>query len=232
MKKIQYRYKSNGKATKLEKLYTSYFFEEITHFDTFGKWYNYAISRNLLEKAFEIQKELVLCDSKIGDILNNTDSVQESVNKVARSVIKGNQVIHGLAKTFDNISLYIALSIIGTGVVFLFGVIIGIKLEPIYLFGIPICLFISDLLVRIFRQKSSEDEYLFVKMSALSKQGRWFFLVLTILQTAIAATIVFVISGVFSNDENRNFVFWILALLLGSLTIQIIRSIKSSKSEH
>lgn len=178
MKKVQYCYKDNSKAAKLEKLYTSYFFEEITHFDMLGKWYNYAISRNLLEKAFEIQKQLALCDSKIGDILNDTASIQGSVNKATKSVIKGNQVIHGLAKTFDDISLYVALAIIGTGVVFLFGVLVSIKLEPIYLFGIPISIFLSDLLVRVFRQKSSEDKYLFEKISTPSKQNWWFVLVL------------------------------------------------------
>lgn len=230
MKKVQYRYKNNSKATKLEKLYTSYFFEEITHFDMLGKWYNYAIGRNLLEKAFEIQKELALCDSKIGNILNDTTSIKESVNKATNSAIKGNQILHGLAKTFDSISLYIALAIIGTGVVFLFGIFVSIKLEPIYLVGTPICLFLSDLLVRVFRQKSDEAKYFLKKIDAPSKQSWWFVLVLTILQSIIASTIVFVISGVFSNNENRNLGFWILALLLGSLAIQIIRSIKLSKA--
>ena len=76
------------------------------------------------------------------------------MNTATQSVIKGNQILHGFSKAFDNISLYAALAIIGTGVVFLFGVLVGIKLDPIYLVGTPICLFLSDLFVRGFRQKT------------------------------------------------------------------------------
>ncbi|MEZ3436600.1 MAG: hypothetical protein K1W34_18725 [Lachnospiraceae bacterium] len=223
MKKLQERYKNNDKAEELENLYTGFFYEEMAHFDMLGKWYNYTINRTLLEKAFEIQKELAVCDRKIGNILNDTASIQESVNTATQSVIKGNQILHGFSKAFDNISLYAALAIIGTGVVFLFGVLVGIKLDPIYLVGTPICLFLSDLFVRGFRQKDDEA------ICTASKQSWWFVLMLTILQTIIATTIVFVISGVFSNNDSRNFCFWILSLLLGSLTIQIIRNIKLSK---
>lgn len=232
MKMVQYRYKDNSKVAKLEKMYTGYFFEEMAHFDILGRWYSYAISRNISEKVDKIQKELALYNSKIGFLLNDTASIQESVNKATQTITKGNQVINEVAKTFDNISLYIALAIIGTGVVFLFGILVGIKLEAIYLFGIPICLFLSDLLVRVFRKKSNDDKYFLKKISTLSKHRRWFVLVLTLLQTIIASTTVFVISQVFSNDKSENFVFWILALFLGSLSIQIIRSIKALKSEH
>lgn len=231
MKKIQYRYKNDSKVAKLEEIYTGYFFEEMAHFDTLGRWYSYAISRNMSGKIDEIQKEFELFDSKINHLLNDTDSIQGSVNKATQAIAKGNQVMNGIAKTFDNILLYVALAIIGTGVVFLFEILAGIKLEPIYLFGIPICLFLSDLLVRVFRKKSNDDKYFQKRINTLLKYRCWF-LILTLLQTTIASTIVFVISEVFSNSESGNFVSWIPALFLGSLSIQTIRNIKSLKSEY
>lgn len=232
MKKVQYHYKNNSKVAKLEEIYTGYFFEEMAHFDILGRWYNYAIGRNLAEKIDKIQQEIAFCNSKISYLLNDTASIQESVSKATKAIAKENLVIRGVAKTFDSISLYAALAIIGTGVVFLFGILVGIKLEPICLFGIPICLFLSDLLVRVFRKKSSDDKYFLEGINTLSKHRRWFVLILTLLQTIIASTSVFVISEVFSNNENGNFRFWIHALFLGSLSIQIIRSIKSLKSEY
>lgn len=230
MKVVQNEYEHNRKAAELEKMYTGFFFEEMAHFEELGRWYDYAISRNLVEKAEKIQEELALCNDKIDCLLNSTSSIQTSVSETTKSISEENHMIQEIMRIFDNVLCYVALAIVGTGVVFLFGVLVGMKLETMYLFGIPICLLLSDVLVvRVFRKKSSDNKYFPRRVASFLRHGFLFVLIPTFLQTIIASTLVFVVSEVFSDIKDGNFAFWILALFLGTLTIQIVRSIKILK---
>ena len=232
MQAIQHHYQSNSKAVELENVYTGYFFEEMAHFELLRSWYTFAINRGLAEKLDKIQEILEQSDSKISGLLNDTTNIKESVNKVNSSIAKNTQIIQEVIKIFDNVLLYLALAIIGTGIVFLVGILLHIKLEPIYLLGIPLCLLISELLVHTFEERNNANRRFFehTKMHLLHKQS--FLLILTILQTIIASTIIFIVSEMFSEDKNGNFAFWIIALLLGSFLIQIIKKLKMSKARY
>lgn len=232
MQAIQHHYRSNSKAVELENIYTGYFFEEMAHFELLRSWYTSAISKGLAEKLDKIQEILEQSDSKISDILNDTTDIKKSVDEVNSSITKSSQIVQGIAKIFNDALLHSALAIIGTGIVFLIAILLGVKLETIYLLGIPLCLLISDLLVHAFVERSNANRRFFEHAKVRLLQEVFSFLLVPILQTILASTIIFVVSEIFSEDRNGNFVFWIIALFSGSFLIQIIRKLKMSKSKY
>lgn len=234
-KAIQDLYKNNSVALELARMYTAFFFEEMAYCDLLANWYNNAANRNLLEKCDIIQKTLLECNKSIGNTFDSSVSIQESVNDVHTAVTRSEQIIQRLSNTIDNILLYLALSIIGTGVVFLVGIIFNVELEQLYLFGVPAILLLSDILVHVFRIKRNTAKVSTRSLSFLQRitaKMQWDFLEPAILQGIIASTCTFMISKIFSNEENGRFIFWIIALFLGCLAIQLIRSITESKQKE
>lgn len=232
MHAIQHRYRSNSKAVELENIYTGYFFEEMAHFELLRSWYTSAISKGLAEKLDKIQEILEQSDSKISGILNDTTNIKKSVDEVNSSITKNTQIVQGVAKIFNDALLHSALAIIGTGIVFLIAIFLGVKLETIYFLGIPLCLLISDLLVHSFGERRNANRHFYEHKKVGLLHKVFSFLMVPILQTIIASTIIFVVSEIFLEDRNGNFFFWIIALFSGSLSIQIIRKLKNSKSKY
>lgn len=144
---LQNSFPRNKEIQKLLTRYTASFFQEMSHgnYEMLSRWYSFMANKNLLEKCEEIARVSAETNEKIEGLWDDTRNIRDTVSKAADTGENSKKLLQGI----QNLGISLALALAGSFAVWLFEMLLGYSLDPVYLIAVPLCLLISDLLAAL-----------------------------------------------------------------------------------